>query len=41
MLPVRVVAERRERTVSIASEAGYRIEGLTLHEAVAALRALG
>lgn len=41
MLPVRVVAERRERMVSIASEAGYRIEGLTLHEAVAALRALG
>ena len=26
MLPVRVVAERRERTVSIASEAGYRID---------------
>ena len=41
MLPVRVVGERRERTVSVASEAGFRIEGLTLHEAVAALRALG
>jgi len=40
MLPVRVVAERQERTVCVASETGYRIDGLTLHEAVAVLRAL-
>lgn len=41
MLPVRVVAEGRERTVSVTSAAGYRIEDLTLREAVAVLRALG
>lgn len=41
MVPVRVVVEGRERTVSVTSVAGYRIEDLTLHEAVAVLRALG
>jgi transposase-like protein len=41
MVPVRVVADRAERTVSVASPAGHRIEGLTLAEAVAVLRALG
>ncbi|HTC70876.1 MAG TPA: hypothetical protein VK662_15000 [Acidothermaceae bacterium] len=41
MVPVRVVADRSEPTVSVVSAGGYRIEGLTLHEAVAVLRALG
>lgn len=41
MVPVRVVADRAERTMSIVSAGGHRIEGLTLHEAVAILRALG
>jgi len=41
MVPVRVVADRRERTVSVTSAAGHRIEDLTLHDAVAVLRALG
>ena len=41
MVPVRVVADRAERTVSVVSAGGHRIEDLTLHEAVAVLRALG
>jgi len=41
MVPVRVVAERAERKVNVASSSGYRIEELTLQEAVAVLRALG
>jgi transposase-like protein len=41
MVPVRVVADGADRTVTIGSPAGYRIEGLTLREAVAVLRALG
>ena len=41
MVPVEVVAEPRDRTVSIVSAGGHRIEGLTLQEAVAVLRALG
>jgi len=41
MVPVQVVAEPSVRTVSIVSAAGYRIEGLALHEAVALLRELG
>jgi transposase-like protein len=41
MVPVRVVADAAERTVDVASRSGFRIEGLTLGEAVAALRALG
>ena len=38
MVPVRVVADRAERTVSVVSAGGHRIEGLTLQEAVAVLR---
>ena len=41
MVPVRVVADRAERTVIVVSAGGHRIEGLTLDEAVAVLRALG
>lgn len=41
MLPVRVVSDRAERTVSVVSASGYRIEGLTLDEAIAVVRALG
>ena len=42
MLPVRVaVVEQQQRTVVVVSPAGFRIEGLTLAEAAAMLRALG
>ena len=41
MVPVRVVADRHEVTVSVVSAGGHRIEGLTLPEAIAVLRALG
>jgi hypothetical protein len=41
MVPVRVVADAGEPTVRVVSAAGHRIEGLTLEQAVAALRALG
>jgi len=41
MLPVRVVADRDERAVSVVSPSGHRIDGLTLREAVGVLRALG
>jgi hypothetical protein len=41
MVPVRVVAEGTDRPVTIASPSGYSIEGLTLQQAVAVLRALG
>jgi transposase-like protein len=41
MVPVQVVAEPSDRTVRIVSASGYRIEGLTLQEAVSVLRALG
>jgi transposase-like protein len=41
MVPVEVVAESNDHTVSIVSVGGYRIEGLTLQEAVSVLRALG
>jgi len=41
MVPVRVVADRDEVTVSVVSAGGHRIEGLTLAEAIAVLRALG
>jgi hypothetical protein len=41
LLPVRVVPDAGERTVSIVSASGFRIEGLTLREAIDALRALG
>ena len=41
MIPVQVVAERPERGATVVSASGYRIEGLTLDEAVQVLRALG
>lgn len=41
LVPIEVVAERSDRTVSVVSAGGYRIEGLTLEEAVSTLRALG
>jgi hypothetical protein len=41
MVPVRVVADRDEATVSVVSAGGHRIDGLTLPEAIAVLRALG
>ena len=41
MVAVEVVQESSERTVRIVSAGGHRIEGLTLEEAVSALRALG
>jgi len=41
LVPVRVVADRDEGTVSVASAGGHRIEGLTLQAAIAVLRALG
>jgi hypothetical protein len=41
MVPVRVVADRDEATVSVVSASGHRIDGLTLPEAIAVLRALG
>jgi hypothetical protein len=41
MVPVRVVADRDEATVSVVSAGGHRVDGLTLPEAIAVLRALG
>jgi hypothetical protein len=41
MVPVRVVPAVDEVTVSVVSVGGHRIEGLTLHAAIAVLRALG
>jgi transposase-like protein len=41
MVPVQVVAEPSDHTLSIVSASGHRIEGLTLQEAVSVLRALG
>lgn len=41
MVPVRVVADRDETTVSVVSAGGHRIERLTLDAAIAVLRALG
>jgi hypothetical protein len=42
MVPVRIVAEQRsERLVSAVSPLGFRIEGLTVAEAAALLRAFG
>ncbi len=40
LVPV-LVSEADERAVSVVSPAGHRIEGLTLQQAVAVLRALG
>jgi hypothetical protein len=41
LLPVRVVDDATGRTVSVISPTGFRVEGLSLVEAVAMLRALG
>jgi hypothetical protein len=41
LVPVRIVSDSGERTVSVTSAAGHRIDGLTLQEAIAVLRALG
>ena len=42
LVPVEVVDERRgERTISVVSPSGFRVEGLSLLEAAALLRALG
>jgi hypothetical protein len=40
-VPVEVIAEpSSERTVSVVSPSGFRIDGLLLHEAAAFLRAV-
>lgn len=41
MAPVKVVPEPSSQSLSIVSPAGFRIEGLSLAEATALLRALG
>ena len=42
LVPVRVErAEARQRLVAVVSPSGFRVEGLTLPEAAAMLRALG
>lgn len=41
MVPVHVVDDGGGGSVAVCSPSGYRIEGLSLPEAVAALRALG
>jgi hypothetical protein len=41
MVPVHVVTDRDEATVSVVSPGGHRIEGLTLPQAITVLRALG
>jgi hypothetical protein len=42
LVPVEIVAERSsEGAVSVVSPAGFRVEGLSLLEAAALLRALG
>jgi len=41
LVPVSVVPEREEPTIAVVSASGHRIEGLTLRDAVAVLRALG
>jgi hypothetical protein len=41
MVPVQVVPDRDEATVSVVSAGGHCIEGLTLPNAIAVLRALG
>jgi hypothetical protein len=41
MVPVRVVPEAGVSAVSVVSPGGYRIEGLTLDDAMYALRTLG
>ena len=41
LLPVTVVPDNDERTLAVVSASGHRLEGLTLRDAVAVLRALG
>lgn len=41
LVPVRVIVERQERTVSVVSPSGFRVDGLSLPEAAALLRELG
>jgi transposase-like protein len=41
MVSVRIVPDAAERTVTVGSPGGFRIEGLTLHQAVDVLRSLG
>jgi len=41
LVPVQVVPDAPARTVSIVSPAGFRIDGLSLGDAVALLKALG
>lgn len=41
LVPVEVVPEPHERTVSVVSPSGFRVEGMSLVEAAALLRALG
>jgi hypothetical protein len=41
LVPVRVVPEAAPRTLRVASPAGFHVDGLTLEETVALLRALG
>jgi hypothetical protein len=41
LVPVSVVADREEQTITVVSASGHRIEGLTLRDAVTVLRALG
>jgi hypothetical protein len=41
LVPVTVVADREEQTITVVSASGHRMEGLTLRDAVTVLRALG
>jgi predicted transcriptional regulator len=41
LVPVQVVPDVAERPISIVAPSGFRLEGLTITEAAALLRALG
>jgi hypothetical protein len=41
LVPVEVVADRSQPTVAVVSPSGFRLEGLTLDEAVVVLARLG
>jgi len=41
LVPVEVIVSPAIATVAIVSPSGFRIEGLELHDAIAALRAIG
>lgn len=41
IVPVRVVQEAEAHTVAVVSPSGFRVEGVTVSEAAAMLRALG